>query len=167
MRKVTAARIAIIAVLTSAGVLAAHHSLIYTFDTTAPVWVKGTLVRLELVNPHSIMFLDQTGKDGKVQRWAVDGGPTPAQLDRRDIDADTVKVGDVIEVCGFVTKEGVSSQRTFPPPGNQNIVSSAPSMSGRLMNGTLLVLTDGQTRVWSDYGGLQKCLEEEQSLRNK
>ena len=142
--------------LASVGSLAAHHSLA-RFDTTTPVHVKGTVVRFERVNPHSVIFLDQTREDGEIQRWAVDG-PGPTQLARMGIDADFLKAGDTIEVCGFVMKEGIPSQRTLPTLAGVSPNSSPANMTGRVMNGHLLVMPDGKRRVWSDYGQLEKCL---------
>ena len=116
MKKVIATWTAAIAVFAWTGPLAAHHSLA-RFDTTTPVRVKGTVVRLERVNPHSIIVLDETTEDGQIQRWAVDG-PGPTMLARMGVDTDFLKAGDVIEVCGFVTKEGVPSQRALPEPAS-------------------------------------------------
>ena len=78
MKKTMAGWIGSRVVLVSAGSLAAHHSL-SQFDTTTAVTVKGTIVRFELVNPHSILFVDQKGEDGQIQRWAVEG-PGVTQL---------------------------------------------------------------------------------------
>ena len=48
----------------------AHHSLA-PFDVSAPLWIKGTVVRFERVNPHSLIFVDAKLPDGQVRRWAV------------------------------------------------------------------------------------------------
>src|SRR5690242_14482466 len=50
----------------------AHHSLAL-FDVTAPLWIKGAVVRFERVNPHSLIFLDEKMPDGKTRRWAING----------------------------------------------------------------------------------------------
>ena len=155
MKKMIATWIAAIAVLASAGSMSAHHSLAQ-FDTTTPVLVKGTVVLFERVNPHSLIFLDQTREDGQIQRWAVDG-PGPTQLDRMGVDKDFLKAGDVIEVCGFVTKEGVASQRALAN-SSLSLKSSTPNTQGRIINGHLLVMPDGKRRFWSDCGLLDKCL---------
>jgi hypothetical protein len=157
MKKTITGWIAGVVVFTSAGSLVAHHSL-SQFDTTTAITVKGTIVRFELVNPHSILFLDQRGADGKIQRWAVEG-PGVTQLKGTGIDKAALKVGDVIEACGYVTREGVESQRTVSTePISLSLKSSTPkSMSGRLMDAELLVMPDGQKQKWSDYGQ-HKCL---------
>lgn len=155
MKKMIATWTAAIAVLASAGSLAAHHSLA-NFDTSTPIRVKGTVVAFERVNPHSIIFLDQKTEDGQVQRWAVDG-PAPIALDRRRVEKEILKVGDVIEVCGFATKEGFPSRRTLPGPTNSS-PKSTPSLSGRIMNGHVVTMPDGKKQFWSDYGFLDTCL---------
>jgi hypothetical protein len=157
MKQMTAGWTAAIALLICAGSLSAHHSLAQ-FDTDAPVWVKGSVVRFERVNPHSIVFLDQKKDDGRVERWAVDG-PGVLQLDRMGVAQDVLKVGDVIEVCGFTLKSDIQPQRVFPAPGTPGLTPSAPPMKGRVINGHVLVMPDGKKRFWSNYGHLDKCLD--------
>jgi hypothetical protein len=137
---------ATIAVLVSAGSLAAHHSLIQ-FDTTTPLRLKGTVVLFERINPHSIIFIDQKTDNGPVQRWSVIG-PQVNALDRMRAGKDFLKAGDVIEVCGFVLKEGIQSQGK----------ATGASMEGRPFNGHTLTMPDGKKWFWSDYGQIDKCL---------
>jgi len=133
-----------LAVLILSAPMAAHHSLAQ-FDLTVPVRVKGTVVRFDRVNPHSLIFLDQRTEDGRTQRWAVDG-PTPVALARKSIDAGFVKAGDVIEVCGFPMKDGDASQRAFE------------KMQARVLSGHVLEMSDGKRWPWNDYGQLDRCL---------
>jgi hypothetical protein len=126
-----------------AGSLTAHHSLA-NHDTTTPVRVKGTVVRVHLINPHSFILLDQTDADGARHRWAIEG-PAVVQLSRRGIASDVLKPGDAIEVCGYLPKERTIWQ----------IASTAPdvvSLAGRLMTAELLVMPDGREQSWGDYG---------------
>ena len=163
MKKVMAAWTVAIAVLAWPVALAAHHSLVQ-FDTTTPVWVKGTVVRFDRVSPHARIYLDQTREDGQTQRWAVDGPPAN-NLARMGIDQDFLKAGDVIEVCGFLLKEEVAFQRAIPQS------SSTPNVFwGRPISGHLLVMPNGKRRYWSDYGVLEKCLipgENKDTLREE
>ena len=149
MKKVMAAWTATLAVLASAGSLAAHHSLAQ-FDTNTPVRVKGVIVLFERVSPHSILFVDQEVGKGRIQRWAVEG-PSGIQLTRMGFDISALKAGAVIEACGYVTKEGVESQRTITPVG-LGFNGTTQSMSGRRMDGELVVMPDGRMQKWSDYG---------------
>src|SRR5215471_12993564 len=90
------------AALACAGQLRAHHS-ISAIEITTPVWVKGTVVQYEPINPHAMIELDVRGADGEMQRWRLQG-PNPARLERYHLASDFLKVGDVIEACGFVPK---------------------------------------------------------------
>jgi hypothetical protein len=149
MKKMTAGWTAGVLVLASVGSLVAHHSLAQ-FDTTKAVTVKGVLVRFEQINPHTILFLDHKGADGQIQQWAVEG-PGVLQLKRMGMDVGKAfKIGDVIEACGYVTKDGVESPSSWlHVPISSNV---------RLMDGEQLVFADGEKRKWSDYGLGHKCL---------
>jgi hypothetical protein len=150
MRMATAGWAAAV-MLVSGASLMAHHSLSQTqFDITTGVTVKGTIVLFERVNPHSFIFVDQKGEDGQMHRWAVEG-PAINQLTRLGFGTDALKVGDVIEFCGYVKKEGTVSQRTAS-------TRNAPkSVSGRILTAEVLVMPDGRKQPWVDYGH-HKCL---------
>ena len=45
----------------------AHHGG-GTFDNTKTIELTGTLTRLELINPHSWIYVNASGPDGKVWR---------------------------------------------------------------------------------------------------
>jgi len=156
MKKTMAAWTAMTLVLLP-GSLLAHHSLAQ-FDTTTAVRIKGVVVRIEQLNPHSFVFVDQKGADGLIERWAIEG-PTMTQLARRGISKDTIKVGDVIEACGYATKPGVESHFSVSTePISLSLKATTPkSISGRLMDAEQLVMSDGRKLVWSDYGH-HKCL---------
>jgi hypothetical protein len=158
MKKITiVAGWAAAVMLVSAGSLVAHHSLAQ-FDTTTGVNVKGTVVLFERVNPHSFIFIDQKGKDGQTRRWAIEG-PGVNQLTRLAVEKDFLKVGDVIEVCGYVMKEGQPSQRTVnTEPISLSLKDKSPkSVSGEVLTGELLTMPDGKKQKWTDYGQ-HKCL---------
>ena len=146
MKNSTSVWLAGVLVIAAAGSLAAHHSL-SQFDTTTAVRVKGPISRVELVNPHTIIFVDQKGTDGQTQRWAVEG-PGVTQLARSSFNKESLKVGDIIEACGYVTKDGVDPQQTLSKlPENPKSTSSV-----KLMDAEILVMPGGQIQKWSDYG---------------
>jgi hypothetical protein len=151
MKHVTAALIVALLMLATPGALTAHHSLVQ-FDTTTPLWIKGKVVRFDRVNPHSRIFLEQTKADGQTERWAIEG-PNLLQLTRMGIAEDFLKVGDVIEACGFVPKAQGVFQSAPPNPD-----SPTPALAARPISGHLLVLPGDKRWFWSDYGVLEKCL---------
>ena len=70
---------------------------------------------------------------------------------------DFVKVGDVIEARGYVTK--VEVQRTVDTePISLSLKPTMPKgVSGRVIDGELIVSASGKRQPWSDYGH-HKCL---------
>lgn len=151
-------------VLVSAGCLFssssfAHHSLA-SFDVSAPLWIKGTVVRFERVNPHSLIFIDEKLADGQVRRWAVDG-PSVVQLERKGLEQGFFQAGQVIEVCGFALKDSAAPPRTSPKADDASGAPAGPSITGQVLQGTVVITPDGKKRVWSDYGQLQKCVAPE------
>jgi len=158
MKKTVTVWMALIALLASAGSLVAHHSLAQ-YDTTTPVKMKGTIVLFEGINPHSLLFVDQKGEDGKTQRWVLEG-PGVLQLARMGIQPETFKVGDVIEACGYIPKQGIPSERTITttePISLSLKASRQKTMTGRLITPEYLVMPNGKQQPWSDYGH-HKCL---------
>jgi hypothetical protein len=161
MARVMAAWAAAIVAIAWPGALAAHHSLA-RFDTTTPVWMKGTVIRFDRIAPHARIHIEQRD-GGKTQRWSIDG-PAPNALSRMGIGEDFLKVGEVVEVCGFPLKAEFEAQSAAAVSANPNVAL------GRAFSGHLLVMPNGKRRFWSDYGVLEKCLlpgESVQQLRDE
>jgi hypothetical protein len=83
----------------------AHHSFAAEFDAKQPVTLKGTVVRMEWINPHSWIHMDVKNPDGTVTRWMIEGG-TPNTLVRRGFTKESLKEGTEITVEGFRAKNG-------------------------------------------------------------
>ena len=60
---------------------------------------------MQLINPHSWIYVDVKGADGKIENWAIEAG-SPNILMRRGITKDTVKAGQKIVVEGYQSKDG-------------------------------------------------------------
>lgn len=91
--------------ITGAAPLFAHHAFSAEFDATAPIKLEGPITKVELINPHAWIHMSVKKPDGKVEEWMVEGG-TPNTLQRRGITRDTIKVGTVIIVQGYRSKDG-------------------------------------------------------------
>ncbi len=83
----------------------AHHAFAAEFDVNRPITLEGTVVQLELINPHSWIHLDVAKPDGTVERWMIEGGP-PNALFRRGFTRAALPVGSEIIVEGFQAKDG-------------------------------------------------------------
>jgi hypothetical protein len=95
------------ALLIAAAPLMAHHSFAAEYDSTKPVTVKGTFVKMDWVNPHSWIHFSVKSEDGKVTEWTAEALP-PNGLYRQGWRKDSLKAGEEITVTGFLAKDGTS-----------------------------------------------------------
>jgi Family of unknown function (DUF6152) len=85
--------------------LRAHHAFTSEFDANQPVKLRGTVTKIELVNPHSWIHIDVKDPDGKVTSWAIEGG-TPNTLFRLGINKNSLPIGAELLVDGYRAKDG-------------------------------------------------------------
>ena len=85
--------------------LLAHHSITAEFDTSKSFTVKGTLTKIEWVNPHAYVYLDAKDETGAVVSYSLETGP-PGNLRRAGVLRTMFAVGDNVTIDAWAAKDG-------------------------------------------------------------
>lgn len=56
--------------------LVAHHSVGGVFDESKQIVLKGTITKIEWINPHIHLYVNATEPDGKKTSWEIETLPT-------------------------------------------------------------------------------------------
>ena len=64
-----------VAVLIFATSLMAHHSPSAIFDMKHKVSLKGSVTKVDWVNPHIVVYMDAKADDGSVESWKFESNP--------------------------------------------------------------------------------------------
>jgi hypothetical protein len=83
----------------------AHHAFAAEFDANKPVKFKGTVSKMEWINPHAWIHIDVKGDDGKVTTWMIEAA-APNSLLRRGFTKYSLLAGTEIVIEGFQAKDG-------------------------------------------------------------
>jgi hypothetical protein len=128
------------------GILSAHHSFSGAFDGSTAIQFRGVVRGVQISNPHIFIFVEVKGSDGKTELWALEG-PSLYGFDRKGLKAGFLKKGDVIGVCGYGTRPGVTTTVEDPSSGKP----------GKMFSAEQLTMPNGQKLAWADYG-TRRCL---------
>src|SRR5947208_10040520 len=82
-----------------------HHAFSAEYDSTKPITLRGTVKKMEWINPHSWMTLEVKAADGKVELWEVETG-APNSMFRRGFNRDSLPVGTELVIHGYQAKDG-------------------------------------------------------------
>jgi uncharacterized protein DUF6152 len=110
--------------------VSAHHAFAAEFDAKKPVKLRGTVTKMEWINPHAWIHIDvkKEGESG-VDEWMIEAG-TPNTLLRRGFTKDSLKIGTEILVDGYQSKDGSlrANGRDLTLPNGQTLFlgSNAP-----------------------------------------
>jgi hypothetical protein len=103
--------------VSSASSVSAHHAFAAEFDANKPVKLKGTVTKMEWINPHAWIHIDVKSSSGAVEKWMIEGG-TPNTLLRRGFTKNSLQYGTEIVVDGYQAKDGSNKANgrdlTFP-----------------------------------------------------
>ena len=105
MRTNLAMLLAGLGIVIAAVPVSAHHAFAAEFDASKPIKLRGTITKMEWINPHTWIHIDVKKANGGVERWMIEGGP-PNALYRRGFTKDSLPLGIEILVEGFRAKDG-------------------------------------------------------------
>ena len=95
----------------------AHHAFAAEFDVNKPLNLRGKVVRMEWINPHSWIHISVPDEKGELHEWMIECGP-PNGLLRRGFTKASLPEGTEILVTGWRAKDDSyranGSQITLP-----------------------------------------------------
>ncbi|HET9218661.1 MAG TPA: DUF6152 family protein [Terriglobia bacterium] len=95
----------------------AHHAFAAEFDANKPVKLRGTVTKMDWINPHAWIHIEVKGTDGKVTKWMIEAAAPNAML-RRGFNQDSLPIGTEILIEGYMAKDGANrangSSITYP-----------------------------------------------------
>lgn len=85
--------------------VSAHHAFAAEFDKDKPIKLKGTVTKMQWINPHPWIHIDVKKDDGKIESWMIEAS-APNNLLRRGFTRDSLPAGSVITVEGYQALDG-------------------------------------------------------------
>src|SRR5215470_16116522 len=114
-------------ILGAAATALAHHAFGSEFDASKPVKFRGTVIKMEWINPHAWIHVAVKKPDGTVEEWMIEAG-TPNTLLRRGLTKESLKPGMEIIVDGYQSKDGSlrANGRDLTLPNGQTLFLGSP-----------------------------------------
>jgi hypothetical protein len=141
----------LLAVVVACGIPAtAHHSNPLFFDMSKAITLEGTILHVEWINPHVLLFLQSKGEKGELETWVLHGRSLNNAMREVGSTRERLKPGTPI------------SARVFPPriplhlndeltvwPAKSDEAGKPPRIAGagqiRFSNGDVLAFGGGPT----------------------
>ncbi|MDA0994140.1 MAG: DUF6152 family protein [Proteobacteria bacterium] len=83
-----------------------HHSFTAEFVADKTATLSGTITDVWFRNPHVRYIMHVENESGDVETWDARGSPV-VWLARKGWTKDTIKVGDKVQMYGFLGRDGI------------------------------------------------------------
>jgi hypothetical protein len=83
----------------------AHHAVSAEFDSSKMVTLKGSVSRVDWVNPHIFVYFDATDESGKVTTWRLQSAP-PMFFKGSGLTKEKLLEGGEATVTAYPAKDG-------------------------------------------------------------
>jgi hypothetical protein len=107
MQKKTAIVVAAAVLLLAAVPVWAHHAFAAEFDGSRLVKLRGSVTKMEWINPHAWIHIDVKDANGNITPWMVEAA-APNALLRRGWTKSSLPIGTEILVEGYQAKDGAN-----------------------------------------------------------
>lgn len=108
MNKRLIAALGIVLAVLPARTMLAHHSFAAEFDINKPVTLRGTVSKVDWINPHVFLALDvKDDATGRVTSWAL-STYSPGALRRIGVTRTTFGQGQAVTVLAYHAKDGAN-----------------------------------------------------------
>ena len=94
----------LLGVLALSAAVQAHHAFGGEFDANRPVLLRGAIVKVEWVNPHTWIHIEVKKPDGGTEVWMIEGG-SPNSLLRRGVTKQSLQIGTELVVDGYQARD--------------------------------------------------------------
>jgi hypothetical protein len=121
--------LAILLLVVSAAV--AHHSVAGQFDTSKSLTLKGSISKVNWMNPHIYVYLDVKEADGTMSTWALETLPT-----------------------AMMRRAGLSKEAVMGTPGEVVTVQIVPARDGTKHMGWISKITYADGRYYALGGAM-------------
>jgi len=80
--------------------ISAHHALNATFDERDRIMLRGTVTKIDWVNPHGWIYIDVKTANGPAAHWAIETA-APAALLARGVRKEDFPAGVEVGIDGY------------------------------------------------------------------